>query len=263
MSVKSIKEIHDSIIASYKNKTGINLAKGTVIDDFVYASSDAIHEAYNEIENSKNPYLYSKISGSNIDDLGFMVNCPREPNEDDDTYLHRVIEWMISCESSNQDAIENTLINLVYASHATYVPYTKGVGTASIYIIPNDYTETTINNAISEVQEKIQKVKSAASYIDYIVPVQRRVAVAVHIEYEDNADNDNVITIINNKIRDYINSIPVGSYLEIGAINRIGINEPMVSYFTVLQVYIDEEPVTELRLLQTVFEKYTFDRLIY
>lgn len=263
VNIKTIADIHAAIVSKYKAKTGVTLSDGTVIDDFIYAASDAIHETYLEIENARNPYLYSKISGSNIDDLGYMVNCPRESNEDDDTYLHRIIEWMISCESANENSIENALINLNYASHATYVPYTQGVGTASIYVIPNDYTSVTIERALSEVKEKISRVKSAASYIEYVIPIQKRVAVAIHIEYENNADQDNVLTIVNNKIKNYINSIPVGDYLETGAINKLGINEPMVSYFAVLQTYIDDVPTNDLKLLQTAFDKYTFDRLIY
>lgn len=261
--MKDIKTIHSNITSTFTGLSGLVIEPNTVIDDYIYAASDGIHQAHIEIENAKNPYLYSKISGENLDDLGLMVNCAREPNESDDSYLHRLINWMTSNETSNEPCIEDALINLDYASYAQFYPYTFGVGTGSIYIIPNDYSEASQQNAINEVMSKVEPIKSAGSYIEYIIAPQKHVSIAAHIELDDTSDSNLIMNTIQEKIITYVNSIPVGNYLELGEINKIGMNENGVNYFVILQMYIDENPVNETRYLQSVFYKYTFDRLIY
>lgn len=260
---KTINEIHDSILNTFSTLSGFTIQDGTVLDDQSYALADALSQAYIEIENNKNPYLYSKISGSNLDDLGYMVNCAREANETDESYLHRLVEWMISCEAANYDSIENALINLEYSSHATYVPFVYGVGTAIVYIIPNSYDDDTIISAKLEVKNKIEKVKSAASYIEYIVPTQKQISLAVRIEYDNDTDKNFILTQLTSQIQDYINNIAIGSNLEIGEINKIGVNQTGISYFTVIQMYIDGEAANELSYLQTIHRKFVFDKIIY
>lgn len=261
--MRTIKEIHDSILNTFSTLSGFTVQDGTVLDDQTYALADALAEAYIEIENNKNPYLYSKISGSNLDDLGYMVNCSRQANEEDDSYLHRLVEWMISCESANYDSIENALMNLQFASYATYVPFVYGVGTAIVYIIPNSYDDDTIISAKLEVKNRVDKVKSAASYIEYVVPEQKHISLAIRIEYEDNADKSYVLTQLTKKIHDYINNIAIGSKLEIGELNKIGTNQVGVDYFVIVQMYINSEPANELSYLQTIHRKFVFDNLIY
>lgn len=261
--MKTIEEIRSSILNKFFELSGLEIQDGTVLDHYSYASSDAIREAYIEIENNKNPYLYSKISGSNLDDLGNMVNCPREANEEDSSYLHRLIEWMISCEAANYDSIENALINLQYASHATYVPHVYGVGTAAVYIIPNSYDEETRQRAISEVRLKVNKVKSADSYVEYLIPKQKHVKLALHITFDEGSDQAYIIDSLRSKIQEYINGISIGGKLEIGEINKIGINETGVNYFVVVQMYIDDEPANDLSYLQTIHSKFVFDEFSY
>lgn len=257
------QEIHDKILNYFSELSDLNIQDGTVLDDYSYAMADALSQAYIEIENNKNPYLYSKISGSNLDDLGYMVNCPREANEEDDSYLHRLVEWMISCEAANYDSIENALINLEFSSFASYVPYIYGVGTAAVYLIPKSYDSETIYKAKIEAKNKIDKVKSAGSYIEYITPIQKFVKIAVHLEYEPDADKQYVLTQLTTKIQNYINNIAIGENLEIGEINRIGANHPGLSYFVVVQMYIDNEPANELSYLQTITNKFVFDKITY
>lgn len=261
--MKTIEEIRTYILDKFKELSGFDVQDGTVLDHYSYAAGDAIQQAYIEIENNKNPYLYTNIYGSSLDDFGLMVNCPREANEEDDAYLHRLVEWLISCEAANYDSIDNALINLEHASLATYVPHIYGVGTAAVYIIPNDYDEESITRAIAEVRAKVNKVKSADSYVEFLIPRQKHVTLAFHISFEDGADQTYVINSLREKIQNYINGIAIGGKLEIGEINKLGTNEPGISYFVTIQMYIDGEPANELSYLQTIHNKFVFDEFTY
>ncbi len=91
-----------------------------------------------EIEKNKNPHIFTKLEGSDIDSMGILVGCARRANEDDRTYLYRMINWNTANQTANATAIEAALTTLDYSSNVTYVPYTHGVGTATAYIIPKD-----------------------------------------------------------------------------------------------------------------------------
>jgi hypothetical protein len=125
--MKSFTEIYDSLKSKFFNRSKLEIQPGTVMDCFMLSATEALHEAHQEIENNKNPYIFTKLSGEDLDSTGYLVNCPRMPNEDDSTYFHRIINWTYNNATSNIIAIENALLNLTYASYAKYVPLTEGV----------------------------------------------------------------------------------------------------------------------------------------
>lgn len=260
--MKTKQQIHSDIIKNFSSLTNLEIQDGTVIDYITHAVSDAVYQAYIEIQNNKNPHLYSNLRGNELDDLGMLVNCVRNADEQDDSYLHRLMEWLVSSEAANKDSIENALMNLKYSSYAQYVPQIYGVGTGAIYLIPISYDTSTQTLAINEAKNKVEQVKAGDSYIEYKIPPQKQISLAVHIEYKDNVDSSFVFFSLQQKIQDYINGIAIGDILSIGDINKIGINEDGVSYFVVIQMYIDDIPVNNTEYLQTIYNKFVFKEMM-
>lgn len=260
--MKSFETIHGDIKKRFEDMTGKTVQEGSVIDFFTVATSESIQEAYEEIENSKNPHIYSNLRGQALDDTGFFVNLPRRPGEDDDQYLYRLMNWNISNEASNETAINDALLNLVYASNAEFIPLTNGGGTGTVFIIPKNYEEETIKNAIQEAEERISDVVSPSLYIEYIVPEVKPVKIHAYIQSE-NGDVNQIRYNIEQAIKDYVNSIPPRKYLMVGQLSRIGINEPEVDYFNILQIFIDNKETKEIQILQNIETKFILDEIIW
>ena len=77
-------------------------------------------------------------------------------------------------------------------------------------------------------------------------------------------DNSNLADIKKNleqRIAEYINAIPPDSYLDIGVINKMGINETGVSYFNVTGLFVDGVSVTALKSLQDIKSKMILDTI--
>ena len=77
-------------------------------------------------------------------------------------------------------------------------------------------------------------------------------------------DNSNLADIKKNleqRIAEYINAIPPDSYLDIGVINKMGINETGVSYFNVTGLFIDGISITALKSLQDIKSKMILDTI--
>lgn len=259
--MKTFQDIYRSISNGIKKRIGIDVAPNTVLDYYVLASSDAIAEAHQAIEDNKTPHIYTGLKGTDIDKFGMLVNCPRYENEDDASYLYRCITWTLNNQAANRTAITNAISNLNYSSNANYVPKTEGLGSATIFFIPKVYDEETIKNAKSEIEDRIYLVVSPDSYINIKESEPIAVKVAVYGSY--NGDEELIKENIEKQIKEYINSIPIGDMLSYGAINKIGINEQGVEFFNTTHIYLDGQLMTALNTMQGIDTKFLFEDIIW
>lgn len=251
--MKTMTEILQDLKSSFFKKTKLDVQDNGVMDGFFYATADGLAEAHKAIEANKTPNIWTGLDSDGFVSTGYMVNIPKEVNETDNSYKFRIINWTKINEASNSTAIEAALINVDHVSNAKYVPLTNGVGTATIYIIPNTLAEADL--AIEAVQEKLKKVVSPGSYIEYVIPNILPVRLIVYVSSET-GDMEYIKSNILTKVQNYINSIAPGDYLEIGMIDKIGVNEPNVDYFRVAELFINEDQIQNTKILQKLESKF-------
>ena len=260
--MRKSENIHRDIQRRFEDMTSKTIQEGSVMDFYTVATSDTLEDVYQEIENNKTPHIYTNLKGKDLDDFGFFVDCPREPGENDKQYLYRVMNWMLRTESSNSTAINDALLNMKFASSVEYIPLTNGCGTASAFIIPKDYSEETVKNAIEETKTKIRAVASPSLHIDYVVP--KIIPVKFHIFIQSSTGDIELIRRnLTTKIKDYVNNIPPRENLKVGRINRIGVNEPEVNFFNIMQVFVDNKEVKDIDILQRRETKLILDEIIW
>ena len=259
--MKSLNDIYNSILDKFTKKTKLEIAKGSVLDSFILASSNAMEDAYKEIENNKNPHIFTNLKGSNIDSMGMLVGCARQSSEDDSNYLYRMLSWNTANQTSNATAIDAAIQNMMYASNVTYVPFTQGVGTATAYIIPKKLDSETMKEAIAETKTRLENVVSKSSYIEYTIPKMLSVNIVSYISILK--DQDNVKKNIEKKIETYINNIIPGDSLNLGVINKIGVNEPNVNYFSVSTIIVNEKEIQDISVIQKLEEKLLYNEIIW
>lgn len=255
-------DIHDTLIDKLETNLKNEIKEGSMLDMVAYSVANENEAMYQEIEDAKNPHLFTNTWGNDLDSLGYWVNLPRADGEDDNTYKYRLKDWVFTAEASNTKAISNSLLNLEYASNVDYVPYTHGCGTGTCYVIPKTYEDDVIANALEEAAERIKSIVSPSLYVEYLVPTIRAVRLHCFITYGD-VDQSQVRDTIALKIRQYINAIAPGDMLKVGELLRIGLAVTGVEYFNVVNLYIDEELVTELEVAQELETKLMFDEIIW
>lgn len=261
--MKSFEDIYLSVKDRFYKDSKIDLAKGSVVDMIFKSMSYMLSEAYKEIEDNKQPYLFTKQSGDELDNTGDFLQCHRLPNESDDNYRYRLMNWTQRNASCNLTAINEAIKTLSFSSSATFVPYTDGIGTGTVYLIPYKYEDDYIKNAIAEAKEVIGKVVSPSSIIDYTIPSPSKVKLVAYLDVKDGADANYIKRQIDSKVKDYINSLAPGSKLMLGAINNIALNIDGVEYFNVVQVYLNDKESTAFEILQTVTSKMLFDEIVW
>lgn len=259
--MKTSEEVYESLKSNFEDKIKDEIQTGSVIDIYNKTIADECRDMYQYIEDNKNPYLFTNTFGEDLDSLGYWVNLTREENETDEHYKYRLKDWLLTSEASNTTAITNSLLSPEYASNIQYVPYTYGSGTATCYIIPNEYEEETIAAALEEAEELIKDVVSPSLYVEYIVPSIR--GVKLNCFLSTTGDETTIKSNISKKIQDYVNGIAPGDFLSIGEIIKLGINENGVEYFNVVSVFIDEEQTTDIQIIQELETKFLFDETIW
>ena len=93
-----------------------------------------------------------------------------------------------------------------------------------------------------------------------MTPELRAVTLSISISNSDSnlADIKRNLEI---KLAEYINAIPPKESLDIGYINKLGINETGVSYFNVSGLFVDGVSVTNLKVLQDIKSKMLLDTI--
>ena len=239
------------------------MAPRSVIDMIIKAISDSIEAIYETIEKNKKPYLFTQQKGEELDDTGYFLDCPREENESDENYLYRLSNWIQRNASSNRQSIEDVGRILLYSSAANYIPYTHGIGTATIYLIPTEYSESAKTKAIKEAKEKFSKVISPSSIVYFEIAEPAFIKLVVYLDIKEGYDAETIKMQIKKVVEEYINSIAPGKMLQLGEINKLGLNINGVEYFNVVQMYNNEEEVADFEILQTLVAKFLLEEIIY
>lgn len=90
IAIKKFEEIYSNIKSNFYERTKTDIARGTVLDMMIKSISSIIEEVYKVIESNKQPYLFTKQKGEELDSTGYFLQCPRLPNETDDNYFYRL-----------------------------------------------------------------------------------------------------------------------------------------------------------------------------
>lgn len=258
--IKSLTTIHKSIRDFFEDKIKDRIEQGSILDLFMISTASEIEAAYEYIEENKYPYIYTSLTGQNIDRMAKMCGFERRPNESDQNLLFRLINWSFINAKGNIIAIEAALLDMQHSSNITYFPRAYGAGTAICYVIPLEYTEHTIELALEEAKDRLKNVVSPSLYIEYVVPNLKAITISINV---DNVDS-NLVDIqknIESKFAYYINSIPPHETLDVGYLERIGYEEPGVNYFSVTGVFVDGVPVSNVSITQDLTSKFIFDEI--
>lgn len=258
--MRTAEDINLSIKDSFYKLTGREYRAGSALGFITDAVSREMETAHLEIERNKNPHIYTNLYGEDLDKMGAFVNVPREAGEDDMTYLYRIMNWTYLKAGANNIAVNDSLLNLEYASDAQYYPKLHGAGTGVIYIIPTEYSDDIMAKALAEVKKRVENVISPESYTEYIIPTAVPVNLICHLEV-NGGDVSYIKDKITEALKEYINGIAPNTYLSVGEMNRIGLEMDNVDFFSIDGVYLNEEYNTDTKILQELETKMLFQEI--
>lgn len=247
----------------FYEKTNIDIESGTVMDMFFLAISDQFKKVYETIEENKKPYIFTEQTEDELDSTGLFVGCPRLDNESDQNYLYRILKWNLRHATCNPTSIDEKCKELKYSKAANYVQYTKGVGTATIYLIPLSYSNEDIELAINEAKEVVSSVINPSSRVEFKVPDPIDMKFVSYLDVKQGFSIEDIKRKIEEQVKTYVNEIKPGDSMYLGTINNIGLDTDGVEYFNVVQIYLNNKEATDFEILQTVKAKFLFNQIIW
>lgn len=263
ITIKSFEQIYNDLKENFYRRTKIDLEPRSVIDMIIKTFADILHSIYKVIEDNKKPYLFTRQTGEELDDTGYFLNCPRLDEESDGNYLYRLSNWVQRNAACNRTAIEDRCKELLYSKAANYVSYTHGLGTATIYLIPLEYTDEAKEIAVNEAREKIGAVIAPTSLVYFKIAEPSMVKVVGYLDVKTGYDMESIKQVIHLNVKNYINSIAPGESLYVGEINKIGLNVEGVEYFNIIQLFHNDEELADFEILQTIQAKFLLDEIIW
>lgn len=90
--MKNFEQIYNDIRDKFYSLTKIDVSKGSIMDMMLKSMSYMLHEVYKLIEKNKQPYLFTKQTGKELDSTGYFLQCPRQTDESDENYLYRLMK---------------------------------------------------------------------------------------------------------------------------------------------------------------------------
>ena len=263
ITIKTFEELYKDLRNNFYKRAGVDIEPRSVIDMIMKSIADSMHTIHQTIEDNKKPYLFTKQEGEELDNTGYFLGCPRLDNESDSNYLYRLSNWTQRNASSNRTAIEDKCKELLYSNAANYVPFTKGIGTATLYLIPLEYTDEAKTRALLEAKEKIQAIVSPTSLVEFEIAEPSYIKLTAYLDIKEGYDIQVAKTNIITSIKKYINSIAPGDSLYLGDINKLGLSVEGVEYFNIVQLFNNNEELADFELLQTITAKFLFEEIIW
>lgn len=260
--MKTAEQVREDILKRFETRVADSVEDGSILDIYTTVLGKEGEDVYNEIERNRTPHIWSSLEGNQLDDMGTMLNIPRKTGESDTNYRYRIMNWVLTNEASNLTAINNALLIPTYASNIEFRPKVFGCGTGVCYVIPKEYTTEYIANSLAEAKNIVESVATPGLYVEYIVPRIKGVTLQIYMTTES-GDVDAIHSNIERNVLEYINNLPPYSYMQVGQINRIGITESKVDYFSVLSVLIDGQTISNTAILQDIDTKLLFDEIIW
>lgn len=158
----------------------------------------------------------SYAMGSNLNAIGRMMNCIRNPEEEDTTYRWRISMQLRTLATANEMAIRLACLSVNGVDDVVLMPYTHGTGSGSIYIVSSN--PEIIDDLIYPVQNAASAAGAFGNRIEVFKPRLLEVAIRMRLLfYKDTPEIDRHMlrSIVKSYIEDFINSLNIGNTFDI------------------------------------------------
>lgn len=213
------------------NELGFSTTPGAFTKLFSDIINKHISDFYETLTINHMQSFVTTATGYYLDNIGIMLNCTRNANEEDDDYRKRICHQTLSLTKANETSIRLAVLNCDGVDDVVLKKYSHGPGSLTIVPVTKDVS---INN-ISAVEEAIQDVVSCGEKVIVKAPTFNYVKFNISLSLSLSID-DIVKQSIRNEVRqaiiNYINSLKVGEVLIINELTQriMEVDERIINY---------------------------------
>ncbi|BCO16141.1 baseplate J/gp47 family protein_gp088 [Bacillus phage vB_BceM_WH1] len=242
---KLYEDILKDLLKRLEEKTGINeVNPGAVARTLMEILSERFGDVYHEILNLKLSAFISTATNQYLDLIGELLSCTRKEDESDDDYRARITKQVFVIAGANKTAVRLAALEVDGVIDVKFKEYTHGGGSFTIHIITDDLER--INEILSQVEEKVDKIKAAGVYAEIATPLLIPVSIKVRVMYRSSASTEEKEVIKAHLIQDaksYMGKLQPGeTFLYADMLRTLKATSPKISDVILQSITVKDMP---------------------
>ncbi|MDK2600686.1 baseplate J/gp47 family protein [Bacillus stercoris] len=212
---KSREEILNDLDYRLRSQTDItNTDPGSVARTFLEVLTEEFYEFYDELDLAVSMGFVSTATGSYLDLIGALLDCKRNPGEDDENYRSRIISQVYVVAGANLTSIRLKALSVEGVNDVKFKQYSHGAGSFTCYVITSDPQAS--RDVLDAVQAVVDDTKAYGVYAEVTTPVLIPVELMVRLIFSSDAGTTEKNTIrqgVIKEVRQYVDNLELGETL--------------------------------------------------
>jgi hypothetical protein len=155
--------------------------------------------------------LVSRATGDILDEIGYLLNCSRNPNEEDDDYRARIVKQVYVAEGANKTALKLKALSVEGVNDVVLTPWVYGTGSFTVHVITESMDE--IDTVVAAVQEVIDEVQAFGVKGVAVTPKILALAMSLSVGFGSKVGEEQrnaLLESIATDIKNYVNGLAMG-----------------------------------------------------
>lgn len=217
---------------------------------------------YQTLKKEHTQVFLSKASGETVDNIGYLLNCPRKSGEDDEAYKYRITQQTLTLERANETAVRLAALSVERVTDVVLKPFTHGAGSFSVYPILDNPYDPLYEDVLREMATALESVKAFGVRTAVLQPRLSRVELKGRITFGRNMSEMDRLLVqdrVTQSVRRYIGSLMPGDMLRINQLHRLVLDEDTsvadVEFYHFMidgraMLLVDQEPAWNVRYVE-------------
>lgn len=204
---KSLKELDEQTELEFI-KLGISATPGSIARLFSKIINKNLGDFYDTLTENHLQCFLTTSTGQYLDNIGMIVNCVREKDEDDINFRKRISKQVLSLSKANEISIRLAVLSCEDVDDVILKRYSFGPGSMTIIPVAKKEDYDILNNVKSVVEE-------TCSYGEKVVvkfPIKKYVKININVLLVNgisDIERQEIHLRVEEEVRKYINSLKV------------------------------------------------------
>lgn len=243
LQLKTLEELNEDSLARLA-ELGINATPGGIARLFLHLINESIGEFYESLSVYHTNVFLSSAEGVYLDAIGYMLNCQRETEEDDESYRYRITKQTLSLATANETAIRLACLSVDGIEDVQLKAHHLGVGSFVVVVTHHDETNP---NVLSDLEEMVGQTAGYGIRYQIMTPVLRRADLTLKLLFKEELDEGTAQDIrsqVYEVVRSYLMSRKLGESFIIQELTQQILNvSPYISNYIYQSFKINGENV--------------------
>lgn len=203
------------------NEMNVNMTPGSIARLFTSIINSEQAEFYDTLTVYHAQCFISTATGTFLELIGKLLNCYREPLENDENYRYRITKQTLILSNANETAIRLAALSVDEVNDVHINKFSNGIGSFSVYILNNN---TVAEELLINVFKKIDKTVGCGIKFNVLIPRSNYISLKIKLIFKNTVSislTDEIKAKIKADVNNYIISLKIGEAFILNELTQI------------------------------------------